>query len=123
VLLEMFGVSELMDVFGIASESISPYHHVRPGVGPTIIFHGTADTLVYHESVVLFKERMNARGNRCELISYRDVEHAFFNYGVEDNAPFIDTVNKMDAFLVSLGYLRGAPETVHSSQSSRHRGL
>lgn len=33
---------------------------------------------------------------------------------LNNNAPFIDTVNKMDAFLVSLGYLKGAPETIHS---------
>ncbi len=27
---------------------------------------------------------------------------------------FIDTVNKMDTFLVSLGYLKGSPEMIHN---------
>ena len=56
---------------------------------------------------------MHELGNRCELIGYKGEKHAFFNFGRGDNAAFIDTVNKMDAFLVSLGYLKSPPETVH----------
>jgi len=97
---------------GKASE-ISPYDHIKAGVGPTIIFHGIADETVPYQTVELFTKKMHMFGNRCELFGYKGEEHAFFNFGRGDNAAFIDTVNKMDAFLVSLGYLKEAPETVH----------
>jgi|TARA_B100000809_G_scaffold263794_1_gene317891 hypothetical protein len=48
------------------------------------------------------------------LIGYEGADHGFFNYDRDNNAFFIDTVNKMDTFLVSLGYLKGAPETIHN---------
>lgn len=101
---------------GAEPESVSPYHHVNPGIGPTIIFHGTDDTTVPLKTVELFSEKMKAKGNRCDLISYKGARHGFFNYGRDRNAPFIDTVNKMDAFLVSLGYLNAPPETVHKDR-------
>ena len=31
----------------------------------------------------------------------------FFNFGRNDNEPFIDTMNRTDRFLASLGYLQG----------------
>jgi acetyl esterase len=92
---------------------ISPYDHITREVGPTIIFHGTADETVPFKTVELFTKRMHEQGNRCELIGYKGEKHAFFNFGREDNAAFIDTVNKMDTFLVSLGYLKKPPETLH----------
>ncbi len=63
-------------------------------------------------SVELFSDEMREYGNRCELFGYKGEDHGFFNYGRGDNAVFIDTIYKMDTFLVSLGYLKGAPETV-----------
>ena len=105
-------ITKLEERMGVELESISPYHHVKPGLPPTIIFHGTADTTVPYQIVKLFTEKMIASGNQCVLIGYHGAGHGFFNYGRNDNAPFIDTMNKLDAFLVSLGYLKGAPETV-----------
>lgn len=105
-------LAEISNRLGAEPGSLSPYHHIKPGIGPTIIFHGTADTTVPFKHVRLFCEKMQKQGNRCEVIGYKGSEHAFFNFGRDKNAPFIDTVNKMDAFLVSLGYLKGAPETV-----------
>jgi len=97
---------------GAEPVTMSPYHHIETGMAPTIIFHGTADKLVPYESVALFREAMLARNNRCDLIGYKGAGHGFFNYGRDENAAFIDTVNKMDAFLVSVGYLKPPPETV-----------
>ena len=105
-------LSEVSNRLGAEPGSLSPYHHIKAGIGPTIIFHGTADTTVPFKHAGLFCEKMHEYGNRCELIGYKGAEHAFFNFGRDKNAPFIDTVNKMDAFLVSLGYLKSAPETV-----------
>lgn len=107
-------INKLKNRMGVDLESISPYHNIKPGMPPTIIFHGTADNTVPYKTVRLFWEKMKANGNQCMLIAYDGAGHGFFNYGRADNAPFMDTVNKMDTFLVSLGYLRGAPETVRN---------
>jgi acetyl esterase len=95
---------------GPEPEKISPAHHVNKGDPPTIIFHGKADTTVPFENVERFAKRMKEAGNRCELVPYADQKHGFFNYGrSKDNQNFIDTVRKMDEFLISLGYLKGKP--------------
>jgi len=44
---------------------------------------------------------MKESGNKCTVIAYKDQGHGFFNFGRNNNATFIDTVNKMDRFLVS----------------------
>jgi len=58
---------------------ISPCHHVRAGIVPTIIFHGTADTTVPFENVKRFTKLMKEKGNICELHPFRDRKHGFFN--------------------------------------------
>ena len=105
-------LSEVRFRLGSEPASLSPYHHIEPGISPTIIFHGTADTTVPFKHAELFCDKMHEQGNRCELVGYKGAEHGFFNFGRDENAPFIDTVNKMDAFLVSLAYLKSAPVTV-----------
>jgi len=105
-------LSEVSSRLGAEPTSLSPYHHIDPGIGPTIIFHGIADTTVPFQHVQLFYDRMHEQGNRCELVGYKGSKHGFFNFGRDKNAAFIDTVNRMDKFLVSLGYLKAAPETV-----------
>ena len=97
---------------GVDPETMSPFHHMKPGMPPTIIFHGKADHTVPYRSVELFWEKMKAQGDHCVLVGYEEADHAFFNYGRDENAYYIDTVNKMDAFLVSLGYIRGVRYTV-----------
>lgn len=91
-------------------KEISPYHHVRPGLPPSIIFHGTNDTAVPHATVVAFRDRMKSAGNRCELVSFPGESHGFFNFGrrspqSRENESYHRTTALMDTFLVSLGYL------------------
>jgi acetyl esterase/lipase len=62
-------------------DAISPIHHVRKGLPPTIIFHGTADEAVPYPTVVYFSKLMNEAGNRCELNGFKDQPHGFFNSG------------------------------------------
>ena len=100
---------ELTERMGADPVSLSPYHHVGPGAPPAVIFHGRADTTVPYRSVEIFTEKMQADGNRCELHGYEGKTHGFFNYGRDDGLAFYDTVRKMDAFLVSLGWLTGQP--------------
>lgn len=97
---------------GAKPETMSPYHNIRESLPPTIIFHGTGDTTVPFKTVELFTIKMKKIGNSCTLIAYKDEPHGFFNYGKNLNGAFIDTVNKMDIFLVSLGYLKTPPEVV-----------
>jgi len=98
--LKGFGAGLDKSKFGCEPSEISPLHHVKKGLPPTIIFHGKADTTVPYATVEKFTEVMKAAGNRCELIGYEGQPHGFFN-----KSKYQETLNATDAFLVSLGYL------------------
>ena len=92
------------EAVGLVKE-ISPLGHVRKDAPPTIIFHGTADTTVPIESVLRFQKKMQELGNRCEIVSYDGRKHSFFNREPDKT----DVIQKSDAFLTGLGYLKGKP--------------
>ena len=98
--LKGFGAGLDKSKFGCEPTEISPLHHVKKGLPPTIIFHGKADTTVPYATVEKFTEVMKAAGNRCELIGYDGQPHGFFN-----KSKYQETLDATDAFLVSLGYL------------------
>jgi len=106
-------LGSLEDRMGVNPEMLSPYHHVRKGQPPTIIFHGQSDTTVPYFTAEVFVEKMKENGNKCEIIGYPGQTHGFFNYGRAGNKYFVETVKKMDAFMVSLGYLKG-PDQVEA---------
>jgi len=83
-------------------EELSPAHQVRPGVPPAIVFHGTADTTTPYKGAQLFLEAMQRAGNRCELIT---VEGSGHTYMFKDLALYAETLQKVDAFLASLGFV------------------
>ena len=96
-------------------QEISPYHFVRPGLPPSILFHGTKDEAVPFPTVELFAKAMTAAGNRCELKAYEGQPHGFFNPGRGKGEPreeatrcFHRTIRELDAFFVSLGYLKAS---------------
>lgn len=105
---------ELKQRMGASLESMSPFHNIKPGMPPTIIFHGMADTTVPFITARLFTEKMNRLGNDCKLVGYKDEPHGFFNFGKNSNGAYIDSVYRMDEFLVSLGYLVPPPEAVET---------
>lgn len=84
---------------------ISPTHHVRPHLPPTVIFHGKDDTTVPFENVERFTRLMKESGNTCILHAYPDKKHGFFNHGRDDGAAYTQTVAQMDQFLTEQGYL------------------
>ena len=97
--------------------ALSPIHHVRKGLPPAIIFHGENDTAVPPATVKLFAKKMQAAGNRCELVMYADQPHGFFNPGRGNEQKradalknYYDTTRRLDRFLVTLGYLEGEPQ-------------
>ena len=100
---------------GVPAEQISPIHHVRTGLPPTIIFHGTNDDAVPYTTVQEFTKRMIAAGNRCDLKTFHGAPHGFFNAPRGNNAArrdqsdqrFRRTMLQLDTFLQSLGWLQG----------------
>lgn len=97
-LLERFGTTD--------ANAVSPYHHLKKGAPPAIIFHGKADTTVPYRTAEAFTQKSVSLGNRCELAGYEGQIHGFFNYGRGNNEYYQKTVKRADEFLVSLGFLK-----------------
>jgi len=97
----------LAERFKNRMKELSPLQHVKNGVPPCIIFHGTVDKTVPFESVERFCAVMKEAGNVCRLVPFEGKGHGFFNYGRDkDNSSFKQTVRAADRFLTSLGYLK-----------------
>jgi len=94
-----YGHSRVKDVY----PQISPMHNIKKGTPPTIVFLGTKDSLIPVATAKEYKQRMESAGRRCDLHLYDGQPHGFFNYG--NKKYYLDTVEKMDAFLVSLKYI------------------
>ena len=90
-------------------KGVSPFHHVKKGAPPTIIFHGKADATVPYATAERFTQAMKQAGNRCELVGYEGQGHGFFNFGRGDGTAFRETMRAADKFLASLGWLAGEP--------------
>jgi len=98
-------------------KEMSPLQHVKKGVPPCIIFHGTADRTVPFESVERFRKAMKEAGNVCRLVPFEGKGHGFFNYGRdEDNSSFNKTIEETDRFLTSLGYLKDVSKPKRSEK-------
>ncbi len=81
---------------------ISPLHRVRPGVPPTILFHGTADTVTPFQGAQAFCEAMRKAGNQCEMVVHDGGTHGYL---MRDRASYEDTLRKTEAFLTALKFL------------------
>lgn len=89
------------DRVGSRYTEFSPYHNIKKGAAPTIVFLGTSDDLVPVSVAQDYKTAMDAVGSRCELYLYDGQEHGFFN-----RAPyFSQTMEKVCVFLRLHGYL------------------
>ena len=86
--------------------AISPAHNISADDPPTIVFLGTRDTLIPVATAERFDAALKAAGVRSELHLYPEQPHGFFNEAKSQEA-FLDTLERTDAFLVSLGWLRG----------------
>ncbi|MGO4256417.1 alpha/beta hydrolase [Marmoricola sp. RAF53] len=60
------------------ARAASPLHHVRGGMPPSLMFHGTHDRLVPIELARRFQASMEAAGNDCELVEFAGARHGFF---------------------------------------------
>lgn len=79
---------------------LSPVHHVRAGLPPTLVFHGTGDTVTPFAGAKAFHEAMLAAGNRCELDVNEGGKHGYLMF---DEALYEDALAKSAAFLGTLG--------------------
>ena len=82
-------------------EQISPMHNLTEQTPPTVVFLGTEDHLIPAETAKDYQRRMQALGIRSELYLYEGEKHGFFN----QDEMCQETIEEMDRFLVSLGYL------------------
>lgn len=105
--------------------AISPSDHVRGGLPPTLIFHGTADSKVPFESVERFTKLMKDAGNTCVLVPFDGKDHGFYNGSHfrprNDDADFNVTMEKSIDFLTGLGFLEDKKR--FSVISGRHHKL
>jgi acetyl esterase/lipase len=79
--------------------------NIRSDMPPVIIFQGTADDQVPPEGAIEFAEDMKKLGNRCDLHIYEGQTHLGWGKNGED------VLEKMDAFLASIGFIYDAQET------------
>lgn len=107
-------VASLKERMGVEPQALSPYHHVKSGAPPTILFHGKADTTVPYATAEMFAKAMTDAGNQCTLMGYEGQAHGFFNYGRSGNTYYHKTVESLDKFLTDLGYL--SPDTKAAGQ-------
>ena len=85
-------------------QEISPFHNIRKGMPPAIVFLGTKDKLIPVATGEAFKKKMEDVGSRSELMLFAGASHGFFNHGRGDGKAYDQTVAAMDKFLESLGY-------------------
>lgn len=83
-------------------QELSPLHHVHSGLPPTLLFHGSGDTVTPFAGAKAFHEAMLQAGNRCELDINEGGAHGYL---MRSKDLFNDTLKKTDEFLKSLGLL------------------
>lgn len=102
--LRFSGIPELMGRIGndeALGKAISPTLHLTKDSPPTLILFGTADRLAAMGDE--FMKKSKELGHRAELFTAEGQTHGFFN-----RPPWLErTTQRMDEFLVSLGYLEG----------------
>lgn len=83
-------------------QQLSPVHHVRPNLPPTIVFHGTGDRVTPYAGAESFHKKMQAAGNICELVSHADGGHGYLIF---ERPLFDEAMERTEAFLTSHKFL------------------
>lgn len=83
-------------------KELSPVHHVRPRLPPTLTFHGTGDITTPFIGAKTFHESMLAAGNRSELDINEGGKHGYLMF---EEALYEDTLTKSATFLHSLKFI------------------
>jgi acetyl esterase/lipase len=72
---------------------------------PVLIFHGTKDETVPYANSKALMEKLKAKGNRCELVTFDGLGHSYYSskFGEAGAAAKTKTQDETAKFLVSLG--------------------
>jgi acetyl esterase/lipase len=62
-------------------EANSAIYNIRTNPPPTLMLHGSADTLIPPATSLEYEAALQAAGGEAETLLYRDEEHAFYNNG------------------------------------------
>jgi acetyl esterase/lipase len=95
-------------------EALSPILQVTSRMPPAIVLQGTRDKVAPQGAANRFCSLMRKFGNRCDLHLYKNRGHMFY----DDLDDYVDTLLKIDDFLVSLGFLEGEANA-EAARSSR----
>ena len=94
---------------------LSPINFVSPKSAPTLLMHGMNDFIVDPAQSRQFADALKKVGVRAELVLIPEARHAFILPRYTAPEPMlVDATCKADAFLASLGYLKGEPTLVVS---------
>jgi acetyl esterase/lipase len=80
---------------------ISPLHQVRSGLPPTIVFHGTGDTVTPYQGAKAFYQAMIKAGNHCELHSNKGGIHGYMMF---EKKYYKEAMSETSTFLKSLNF-------------------
>jgi acetyl esterase len=84
---------------------LSPADNITTGAPPTLVLHGTADTVVPFSQSERFADAMRGKGNVCDWVPIEGAGHAFITPGYGDDAVIRRALARVDLFLEKLGYL------------------
>lgn len=87
-------------------KEFSPAHNISADDPPSIVFLGSKDNLIPVTTAEKFQKEMKAAGVNSELRVYEGQGHGFFNHGKDNNRWYNETVQEMDKFLASLGWIQ-----------------
>ncbi len=96
----------LKERFGDRGREGSPIHHIGPGLPPTLILHGKADTSVPYADVDRLCTEARSHGDLCQLVGYENAAHGFFNPQNAEGKWYRETLLEADRFLTKIGYLQ-----------------
>ena len=83
-------------------KELSPVDNVSENLPPTLILHGTGDTLTPFSGAKRFAQEMLEAGNHCQLISYEGGRHGYLIF---DLNLFAQALDKTEVFMRELGIL------------------
>ncbi|MFK7767657.1 MAG: alpha/beta hydrolase [Mariniblastus sp.] len=86
-------------------KEFSPAHNISSDDAPSIVFLGSKDKLIPVSTSQDFQNQMTAQHVRSELRIYAGAGHGFFNANKEGGKWYPLTIEEMDEFLVSYGWL------------------
>ncbi len=67
-------------------QELSPVHSIKElkrKMPPTILFHGTGDTVTPYAGAAEFHRLMKEKGNQCELVSHREGIHGYLIFDLD----------------------------------------